>query len=88
MMHVWNQESRSAKDIVVQEWTTHVEKNDLVDYDQHTCEYLSSESLNVPVTDELDEGQASCSLDAKETTASHIPLLVWVMWTQPSGFQH
>ena len=29
-------------------------KSDLVDHDQHTCEYLSSVSMNEPVTDGLD----------------------------------
>ena len=62
MMHVRNQESRSSEGIVrpsehrvVQEWTTHVEKNDLVDHDWHTCEYLSPVSMNVPVTNGLDD---------------------------------
>ena len=45
--------------------------------------------MNVPVTDEMDELPSCMSkLDNtnKETTASHIPLLVWVMFLNLVGF--
>ena len=85
MMHVRDQESRLSEDIVrcsehivVQEWATHVENRMISSIIINMCEYLSSVSMNMPVTDDWMIYQTSYSLDNanKEKMASHILFLV------------
>ena len=62
-----------------------------LDDNYYTWDYLSSDSTNILVTNEMDDPPSCLSkLDNanKETTASRIPFLVWVMFSQPCGFQH
>ena len=74
MMHVWDQESRSSEDIIFQEWTTHVEN---IEWSRWSW------SARVDIYPLL-----VCMfrwLMNWMMYQAHIPLLIWVMWTQPSG---
>ena len=62
-----------------------------LDENYHMWDYLSYDSANILVTNEMDDLPSCLSkLDNanNKTTASRISLLVWVMFSQPCGFQH